>query len=209
MSKLRRVGIGAALLLVGVMAAGCGEVVYQVGTTPPPAPEPPPPPPPPPPVVVQAPVVEAPKIAQDTGDEIKITQQINFANNSDEIEPGSRPVIEAVANVMKEHPDINFLEVAGHASKTGSAAINTPLTNRRATAVMNALIALGVDANRMRAVGYGFYCPLDGGNEDANRRVEFKVLRRGGKDTAYKWGGCDPAKAKGIQQKPIPASAPK
>ena len=207
MLKLRTLGFGLALVLVGVMAAGCGEVVYQVGTTPPPAPEAPPPPVAEPEPEPEA-APEAPKIAEDTGEEIKITQQINFANASAEIESSSMNVIEAVANIMKEKPDINFMEVAGHASNSGSAFYNQQLTQRRADAVMQALIAKGIEPNRMRAVGYGFYCELSAGNDDANRRVEFKVLRRKGNPTSYQGGGCPAADAKGLRAKPIPASAP-
>ena len=104
--------------------------------------------------------------------------------------------------------DIDFIEVAGHASKSGDEYYNRTLTQRRATAVMDALVGQGVEKNRMRAVGYGFYCELQPGNDDANRRVEFKILRRAGNDTSVKGGGCEAADAKGLSGKAIPASAP-
>jgi len=147
-------------------------------------------------------------IAEDRGDEIKINQVIVFGNDSAVIEEESFPVIDAVAAIMKEHPEINFIEIAGHASRTGDANHNLVLTRKRAASVVQALVDQGIEANRLRGVGYGFYCELAGGSEDANRRVEFKVLRRGGKPTSYKWGGCSNAETKGIKPAPIPATAP-
>ena len=207
MQKQHVLGIGMTLALVGLMAVGCGETVYQF-TGSPPVPQAPPPPPPPPPPPEPEPVAEAPKIVEDKGDEITINEKINFAHGSDAIEPSSNKVIEAVANLMNSRKDINFVEVAGHASKSGDAAYNQDLTKRRAKAVMEALINLGVEKNRLRSAGYGFFCEKEPGNDDANRRVEFKVLRRAGKATQYTGGGCPAADARNLKARPIPADAP-
>lgn len=206
MLKLHKLAIGILLAYGAVATAGCGETVYQVGTTPPPAPppapaaeEPPPPPPPPPP--------EAPKLAEVTDSEIKINDEIKFANNSHEIDPSSNKLIEAIANVMKNNPDVDFIEIAGHASKSGDANYNKVLTQKRSQAVLDAIAAKGVEKNRMRAAGYGFYCAT--GNEATDRRVAFVILRRNGVDTSQRGGGCQAADAKGLAAKPIPATAPK
>jgi len=142
------------------------------------------------------------------GSEIKINDKINFEKGSADIDSSSNTLIENIANVMKKHKDIDFIEIAGHASAEGDEYYNRNLTQRRAKAVMKALTDLGVEGKRMRAVGYGYYCPL-GDDAEANRRVEFKILRRGGKDTNVKYGGCEAGDKKGITAKPIPASAPK
>jgi outer membrane protein OmpA-like peptidoglycan-associated protein len=214
MLKLRTLGIAMALVLGAsgvVLTTGCGETVLQVGTTPPPEPPAPPPPPPPEPEPVAKPEAppEPPPLVEVKGDEIKINDKINFAKNSADIEASSNNLIENIANVMKKHADIDFVEVAGHASNEGDEFYNKNLTQRRAKAVMDALVALGVEKTRMRPVGYGFYCELQPDNHEVNRRVEFKILRRAGKDTAVKGGGCEAADKKGLTAKPIPADAPK
>lgn len=143
------------------------------------------------------------------GLEIKINDKINFDKGSADINPSSNTLIENIANVMKKHNDIDFIEIAGHASNEGDEFYNRNLTQRRAKAVQKALADLGVENNRMRAVGYGYYCELQPDNHEANRRVEFKILRRAGKDTSVKSGGCEAAEKKGITPQAIPASAPK
>ncbi|MCL2825360.1 MAG: OmpA family protein [Polyangiaceae bacterium] len=208
MLKLRTLGFGILLIAGAAMTIGCGETVYQLGVGGPPQPPPPPeepapPPPPPPPPVEEKPVVEV------KGDEIKINDTINFGNNSSVIETSSFSLIDKIANVIKQHPDIDFIEIAGHASASGGPGINNPLTTARANAVMAALVERGIEAKRMRARGYGAYCEKSPGNDDANRRVEFLVLRRAGENTSVQWGGCDNATQKaGMRATPIPASAP-
>lgn len=211
MLKLRPLGIAMTLMLgastaLGLNACG-GEVMVQVGSSPPPSPPAPPPPPPPP--EEPPPPPEPPPMVEVRGDEIKINDKINFAKNSAEIEASSNTLIENIANVMKKHKDIDFVEVAGHASKEGDEFYNKNLTQKRAKSVMDALIALGVEKERMRPVGYGFYCELEADNHEINRRVEFKILRRAGKETNTKFGGCEASEAKGLGPKPIPATAPK
>ena len=209
MLKLRPLGIAMTLVLgsaaMGLAACG-GEVVVQVGSTPPPSPPAPPATPPAPPEPPKEP--EPPPLVEVRGDEIKINDKINFEKNRAEIDPSSNTLIENIANVMKKHADIDFVEVAGHASKEGDEFYNKRLTQQRAKAVMDALVALGVQKERMRAVGYSYYCELQPDNHEVNRRVEFKILRRAGKETSVKFGGCDASTAKGLGPKPIPASAP-
>jgi outer membrane protein OmpA-like peptidoglycan-associated protein len=146
-----------------------------------------------------------------TGLEIKINDKIMFAKGSEKIEEQSNTLLQNIADVMKKHADIDFIEIAGHASAEGDDFYNRSLTDRRAKAVMKRLVELGIDAGRMRAVGYGFYCPLDqADSEEArekNRRVEFKILRRGGNDTSVKYGGCEAADKKGLTAKPIQAGS--
>ncbi len=139
--------------------------------------------------------------AEVKGDSIVIAEQVLFEPSSSAIHPGSAELLSAVARTIKEHPEIERLEIGGHADKRGDAAQNVALTQRRAEAVLARLLDEGTEPARLRAVGFGAYCPVDPGDgeaaHDKNRRVEFHVVRRSGTDLP--WGGCAGAESKGIK----------
>ncbi|HMJ10695.1 MAG TPA: OmpA family protein [Polyangiaceae bacterium] len=150
-------------------------------------------------------------LVQLVGTEVRINQKIQFKHDSAAIEAESAPVLEAVGAIMKEHPDIQLVEVSGHASKEGDANHNKALTQKRVDSVVKALGEQGVAKNRLIAQGYGFYCLIDEGTEEANheknRRVEFKILQRDGKSTDVT-RGCEVAEKAGIKPKAMGAPKP-
>jgi outer membrane protein OmpA-like peptidoglycan-associated protein len=64
--------------------------------------------------------------------------------------------------------------VTGHADRTGNAAANLQLANRRAVAVRNELVHLGVGAQRIKLVPP---VALTSGNDDQARRVDVVVAQ--------------------------------
>lgn len=139
--------------------------------------------------------------------EIFILKQVHFEVNSARILPESDPILDAVAKVLDEHPEMTLIEIAGHADERGAEKYNLNLTQARVNSVMNALIARHIEPRRLRAKGYGFYCPLDEGhNEEAwkvNRRVEFKIVK-GGPGSVVPELGCPIATKHGVRPDPIP-----
>ncbi|MBT1702790.1 OmpA family protein [Chryseosolibacter indicus] len=74
-----------------------------------------------------------------------------------------------------------MVEIGGHTDGVGSVAYNTFLSRKRAEAVKDFLVKKGIDARRVKAVGYGKTKPLASNDDEEegrelNRRVEFKVL---------------------------------
>jgi OOP family OmpA-OmpF porin len=139
------------------------------------------------------------------GNEILIFEKVQFATGSAKILPASDSILDAVSKTLKEHPEFTLVEVQGHADSRADDKYNLNLTKQRAKAVMDALVKRGVEASRIRSMGFGEYCPQDPEeNEKAwetNRRVEFKIVRTkdGPTDVVL---GCDAAAAKGVKSPP-------
>jgi len=135
------------------------------------------------------------------GNDIVILEKINFATASDQILPGSIPIVEAVAATLKGHPEFLVIEVAGHADERGEDDYNLNLTKRRAASVLRALTQRGVKESRIVSQGYGEYCPIDNQSNpvawEKNRRVDFKVVKTQDGMTGVK-RGCIVAKDYGI-----------
>jgi outer membrane protein OmpA-like peptidoglycan-associated protein len=105
-----------------------------------------------------------------------VTNNILFETGKATLKPESMEEIQKVADYMKKNPSARF-EVQGHTDNQGSDAVNDPLSQQRAQAVVDALEKLGCDPFNMRAVGKGSHEPVaDNATEDGrakNRRVEF------------------------------------
>ena len=105
-----------------------------------------------------------------------VTNNILFETGKATLKPESMEEIQKVADYMKKNPTARF-EVQGHTDNQGSDAINDPLSQQRAQAVVDALEKLGCDPFNMRAVGKGSHEPVADNNTDEgrakNRRVEF------------------------------------
>ena len=109
-------------------------------------------------------------------DKIEINQQIHFEFDSDVIRPESYPILDTVAQVLKDYPNIT-IEIQGHTDSTGPADYNYWLSHDRAKAVMEYLIKKGIDPSRLTYQGYGETCPIASNRTPEgrakNRRVEF------------------------------------
>jgi OmpA-OmpF porin, OOP family len=126
--------------------------------------------------------------AQLAGDKIVISDRIQFENEQARLTPESEVVLEAVARVLANHPEITRLRIEGHTNHFGAAEYNRGLSKRRAAAVLNWLVAHGIARDRLESDGFGSDQPLNANATQAqrleNRRVEFRVLEIGGRPAA-------------------------
>ncbi len=108
----------------------------------------------------------------------KAMQGIEFETGKANIKKKSYPLLNQIANIFIENKDY-IVEVQGHTDNTGKYELNKELSEKRANAVRDYLIAQGVDFQRMTAVGYGPDVPIADNKTKAgrakNRRVEFKI----------------------------------
>jgi OmpA-OmpF porin, OOP family len=104
------------------------------------------------------------------------TQGILFDSGSDRIRPESTPTLKEIAQMLNEHADLKLL-IEGHTDNVGDDAFNQTLSEKRANAVRDHLIAnYGIEASRLQAKGFGETKPV-GSNDTPegrqnNRRVE-------------------------------------
>ncbi len=137
---------------------------------------------------------------------IEIKEKVQFDVDAATIKPESFGLLDQVARAILAHPDIALVEVDGHADKTGSDARNRTLTRQRADAVRKHLIKLGIEPQRLRAIGLSSYCPLNPADTEQayeqNRRVEFTIVVRYGEVLPPGWGGCAAAEKRGIRKPP-------
>jgi len=117
--------------------------------------------------------------ANITDDQIIIDDKVFFETGSASILAKSHGLLDEVALLILDHPDLGRIEVQGHTDSVGQENDNLTLSSDRATAVVNYLINAGVSSQRLDAVGKGEAVPLvDEDTEEAratNRRVEFHV----------------------------------
>jgi outer membrane protein OmpA-like peptidoglycan-associated protein len=96
------------------------------------------------------------------------------------IKPESFPLLNALAKTMKENPQIKKVRVDGHTDSVGRDDFNLNLSQRRAAAVVDYMIAQGVEAERLASEGFGKSKPIaDNATEEGrakNRRVELTIL---------------------------------
>ncbi len=127
----------------------------------------------------QARVALEPARVSLSGGSVDIREEIRFGFGAADLRPEADGVLGQVAAVLLAHPEIARLVVEGHADNVGDLAYNHALSQRRAEAVRDALIARGVARERLVARGYGTQRPVAGNDDEAgraaNRRVAFTI----------------------------------
>jgi OmpA-OmpF porin, OOP family len=127
------------------------------------------------------PVAEDEPLVELEAERIALNDAITFDTGKDTLKKESFRVLDQVAKLLQDHPELARVRVEGHTDNVGAAAYNKDLSARRAASVVRYLVSRGVAAGRLSAAGYGFEQPV-ATNATAlgrarNRRVEFKILR--------------------------------
>jgi len=123
-------------------------------------------------VGAERPRVEAKKITID--------QMIHFDFNKSNIRKDAQPILDDVATILKNNPQVKRMRIESHTDAIGTEAYNMKLSERRANSTKDYLVNKGIDASRLEAVGYGKTRPIATNKTAAgramNRRSEFNVL---------------------------------
>lgn len=111
---------------------------------------------------------------------INIKEQVFFETSKTKIKEESFSLLDEVAKLLIDNPQIGNIEVEGHTDSNGKYSYNKKLSQGRADSVKKYLVTKGVPATRLSAVGYGPDKPIDTNDTEEglarNRRVEFTVV---------------------------------
>ncbi|RVC08076.1 OmpA family protein, partial [Mesorhizobium sp. M7A.F.Ca.AU.002.02.1.1] len=108
------------------------------------------------------------------------TGAIYFRTASARLDSQSRPLLAEVVGVVGKCPGLK-VEVSGHTDSDGSPIENKRLSERRAQAVADAIVAAGIPRTQIAATGYGEERPVADNdtpkNKALNRRIEFSATK--------------------------------
>ena len=183
--------VGALCALLGLTAAACKRPVAAPAPIPPPpppaAPAPPPPPPPPPPAPrppAPPPLTEDQIFSQKTVDQLNAERPLGdvlFDYDQATLRDDGRAVLSRNADYLKRWPTVRAT-VEGHADSRGTAEYNLALGERRATAVRDYLVNLGIGTDRVQVVSKGKESQVCTDQNEAcwqqNRRGHFLITAK-------------------------------
>jgi general secretion pathway protein A len=102
---------------------------------------------------------------------------VNFTLNSNDIDPESYPVLNRIADYLKNHQD-EVVYVRGFTDSSGSSAYNKSISGFRANAVKSFLLGRGAPADNIKVFAMGASSPIASNDSHAgrikNRRVEIE-----------------------------------
>ncbi len=105
-----------------------------------------------------------------------VTNGIRFDVNKATIRPESMGVINEIYEILEKNSGLMF-SVEGHTDSDGDQDANQTLSEDRAKAVMDRLVLMGIDSQRLKYKGFGETKPIDTNDTNEgkanNRRVEF------------------------------------
>lgn len=91
----------------------------------------------------------------------------------------TRSTLDENLGLLSEFADV-IIKIEGHCDERGTIEYNLSLGEKRAIAVMDYLLAQGIDAARISTISYGKERPIDSGSNEsawsANRRCEFRII---------------------------------
>ena len=108
--------------------------------------------------------------------QILLSNPISFERGSHDLADQSLEIIEQIVEILTQNLNIK-IEIAGHTDAVGAEKINEDISLARANSVLQKLLDLGIESNRMKARGYGESIIITENPYDvSNRRVEFNII---------------------------------
>ena len=106
---------------------------------------------------------------------------VYFDFNSSSLSSSTRDALESNANFLKENPSVE-VQIEGHADERGGVQYNLALGERRAQAVKQYLVSMGVSSSRITTISFGKERPIAFGHTESawsqNRRASFVITAK-------------------------------
>jgi len=106
------------------------------------------------------------------------SEDIHFNFDSAAVLDSAQNILQDKALYLTDNPDA-MVVIEGHCDERGTEAYNLSLGERRAEAVKNFLVNLGVDSGRLNTISYGEERPIDPAKNEAawakNRRAHLYI----------------------------------
>jgi len=106
---------------------------------------------------------------------------LKFEGNPPHLTARAERALDNIAQFLNANPNLTGLQIEGHTDNHGDRTHNRAVSQERADAIRNALVARGVEASRLSAHGYGSDRPLrpnlTAAGRTANRRIEIHIAR--------------------------------
>jgi outer membrane protein OmpA-like peptidoglycan-associated protein len=134
-------------------------------------------------------------------DRVVLEERVLFDFERVRVRSRAKPVLAAIVELWRQHPDWKTMRVEGHADVRGGDGVNQAISEKRARNVAKELIKLGFPQDKIDWIGWGKTKPIELGETESaqrrNRRVEFVVTSM----TSQNEKDAAPA----VQEKKLPA----
>ena len=123
-----------------------------------------------------------PEIKQEVQERLDYAARaVRFQSASEKLREESYVILSEVAGIMRQYPDYDLV-ISGHTDNVGPELPNQELSERRAAACRNFIVATGISSSRISSFGFGESSPIaDNSTSEGrriNRRVEFSLQPR-------------------------------
>ena len=117
-----------------------------------------------------------------TKEKIELKETVFFDSGKNSIQQRSFSLLDQISQVLKAHPEVKKLRIEGHTDSDGADETNLALSKSRAKAVLDALVARGVEPARLESEGFGESKPIADNKTKAgkakNRRVDLAIVEQ-------------------------------
>ena len=125
---------------------------------------------------------EPPPKADISSEKIDLSETVQFDEDSSNLLPRSKELLDDVARVLSEHPEVLKIQIEGHTDSLAGPKHNMKLAKDRVDSVKAYLVEKGVSAKRLGVKAFGESKPIADNKTDEgrakNRRVDFRIAKK-------------------------------